>query len=558
MTVITERVRGYRLLERAGQDGPWAVHLARAETSGTEVLVKTLACHRVERRALKRIVRGFGFPDSLAGQPGIIPVLEVGATGDGRPYLVTPLHEGLTLAERPGRSLPMPPDQAVELLRAVAGALAATHAAGGVHGRVTPENVITTGGGVALTGFAMSALMSIVELPDGTLPSVHAAPEELEGRPPLQASDVYALGSMVYELLAGRPAFALDGPGSTGRFVLGVMTEQPPPLPASVPGELADLLSRAMAKDPSARPAATDLTAVERALPLTARLPTAETSGNPNQPPPTARLPVPPPDAEQSVPRELVWTVDPDRSQVRPPFGPQPFSAPAPTAASPDGDGGGAPVVGPRRRSKVPFLIAGASALVLLLGVGSVALAMSGRLGTPAAQEPVAATADAPDTLPQADGRTSSPEDDQRPPSQAAENQPTRQTSSPPPLRRQTTDPATIAAHRPKGLKLVSDNGSTVTIAWRSVRKNGYPTIVQMAPGDRMMSAASGSNTYTVGGLDSATGYCFKVGTVVALGQPSSVAWSGAMCIRGATEANPRQQDDEAQPPIVLPMVTPS
>ncbi|NBF00538.1 serine/threonine protein kinase, partial [Nonomuraea sp. KC401] len=261
MTVITERVRGYRLLERAGQDGPWAVHLARSAAAGTDVLVKTLACHRVDKRALKRIIRGFGFPEPLAAHAGVIPVLEVGATGDGRPYLVTPVHEGLTLGDRPGRSLPMPPAQAAGLLRAVAGALAATHAVDGVHGRVKPENVIVTAGGVALTGFAMSALMSIVELPDGTVPSVHAAPEELEGRAPEPASDVYALGSMVYELLAGRPAFPLDGPGSTARFTLGVLTESPPPLPAGVPGELADLVMKATSKDPAARPAATDLAA---------------------------------------------------------------------------------------------------------------------------------------------------------------------------------------------------------------------------------------------------------------------------------------------------------
>ncbi|MBF8193177.1 protein kinase, partial [Nonomuraea sp. K274] len=250
MTVLTEQVRGHRLLERAGQDGPWAVHLARATTTGADVLVKTLACHRVDRRALKRIVRGFAFPAELTAHPGVVPVLEVGATGDGRPYLVTPPHDGLTLAERAGRSLPMPLTRAVELVRAVADAVAATHAAGGVHGRVKPENVIVNEAGhVAVTGFAMSALMSIAELPDGTLPSVHAAPEELEGHPPTPASDVYALGSMLYELLAGRPAFPLDGPGSTARFVLGVLTEDPPPLP--LPEALAQTLSKALSKDPT-------------------------------------------------------------------------------------------------------------------------------------------------------------------------------------------------------------------------------------------------------------------------------------------------------------------
>ncbi|MFI6740020.1 protein kinase [Nonomuraea sp. NPDC050451] len=625
MTVTTERVRGYRLLERAGQDGPWTAHLAQSAATGAEVLVKTLACHRADRRALKRIVRGFGFPEALAAHDGVIPVLEVGATGDGRPYLVTPLHGGLTLAERPGRSLPMPVDEAVGLLRAVADALAATHAAGGVHGRVTPENVIVAGPGVALTGFAMSALMSIVELPDGTLPSVHAAPEELEGHPPVPASDVYSLGSMAYELLAGRPAFPLDGAGGTAKFVLGVLTEAPPPLPPGVPPDLAETLLKAMAKDPDARPTAADLITVA-SRPLTTRPPAVDPAqppttrlavGNAAQPPtarlpvgdavqpPTARLPLgdsgQPPTArlplgdpvrlplgdagqpltsrlsspspspspedsgavERSGPRELVWTVDPDRSQVRPPAGPQPFSQPPPEVSALH-----APVAEPGRSSRIPLLVTTASALAVLVGVGSVALAMNGRPDADWAQ-PVGATAAAldpttPGTPPQPDHQptdqptdrpTNRPTDQRTPP---GESQPqTRKPSEPPPPRRQTVDPAAVAAYRPKSLKVVSDNGTTVTLAWKAVRKSGYPVVIQQAPGNRLVPAASGRNTHTLGGLDPVTGYCFKVGTVVALGQPSSVAWSPALCIRGAAETSPGGQDDQVQPPIVLPPATP-
>ncbi|MEO3884294.1 protein kinase [Nonomuraea sp. B5E05] len=584
MTMITERVRGYRLLERAGQDGPWAVHLARSAAAGAGVLVKTLACHRVDKRALKRIVRGFGFPEALAAHAGVIPVLEVGATGDGRPYLVTPVHEGLTLAERPGRSLPMPPAQAAGLLRAVAGALAATHAVGGVHGRVKQENVIVTAGGVALTGFAMSALMSIVELPDGTVPSVHAAPEELEGRAPAPASDVYALGSMVYELLAGRPAFPLDGPASTAKFTLGVLTESPAPLPAGVPDELADLLAKAMSKDPAARPAATDLAAFTlggagrapasapgRAPAGGVRAPLGE--GLP-APGPDRPLPRPPADRpyagapdgeedperfERSAPRELVWTVDPERSQVRPPAGPQPFLPPPPDVAPEE-----APAQEQPSGRRVPLFVAGASALAVLVGVGSVALAMSGGSGTEVRQrQPVAATAPGdpdPATPPRADRQppavpqTSQPDQNSQP--DESRTRPSSGPATSPPADRPVTDPRDVARYRPKSLKVVADNGTTVTLAWKAVRKSGYPTVVQQAPGDRLMSATGDAGTYTVGGLDPATGYCFKVGAVVALGQPSSVAWSPALCIRGATEADPRGHDDETRPPIVLPPAT--
>lgn len=569
MTVTSERVRGYQLLERAGQDGPWTGYRARAEASGAQVLVKTLACHRVNRRSLRWIVRRFSFPETLAAHPGVIPVLKAGATGDGRPYLVTPLHDGLTLAERPGRSLPMPVQQATGLLRSVARALAATHDAGGAHGRVKPENVIMTGAGVMLTGYGMSALMSVVELPDGVHPSIHAAPEELEGRPPEPASDVYALGSMVYELLAGRPAFQLDGVDSTAKFVLGVLTEQPAPLPSTVPPDLAQLITETMAKDPAARPTAAALAALP-AVPAPSGAPPTLIDDTIAAAPPvrTVRLPAPslsrplavpatgsgqprlseePAELDRSEPRELVWTVDPDRSQVRPPATPQPF-LPSPGPAAPADPR----TPEPDRGWRVPLVVAGVVTAAVLIGGGSMAVAVSvGSGSVPAQRQPVAAAdpdgnaMPSPSDLPTADAPTQAPQD-------TAPRHPA--TSSPD---RRILDAATVAAHRPRALKLIADNGSTVTLSWKAVRKTGYPVIIQQAPDDRLMSAAGTSTTYTVGSLDPVKGYCFKVGTVVALGQPSSVAWSSALCIRGAAEAGQDDQDGEVEPPIVLPPATP-
>jgi hypothetical protein len=114
-----------------------------------------------------------------------------------------------------------------------------------------------------------------------------------------------------------------------------------------------------------------------------------------------------------------------------------------------------------------------------------------------------------------------------------------------------------MSAQRPKDLRLVTDNGTTVTLSWKQQRKSDFPMVLQQSPGDRVLSMGSGSITYTVGGLDAATGYCFKVGTVVRLGQPSSVAWSPSLCIRGAVETDPGGRDEQVQPPIVLPLATP-
>ncbi|MFD1540607.1 serine/threonine protein kinase [Nonomuraea guangzhouensis] len=593
---VTEKVRGYRLQERAGQDGPWSAYLATADRDGTSVLLRTLACRRVDKRRLKPLLRGFRFPDALAAHPNVIPVLDLGTTTDGRPYLVTPLPGGCTLAERPGRSLPAPPAEALRIARAVASALAATHAAGGVHGDLRPENVVLPEHGEpALTGYGMSGLMSLAELPDGTSVSVHTPPELLEGRSASPASDVYSFGSMLYELLAGRPAFALDGPDTSARFVFGVLSEEPPPLAhRNLPADLVTAVHQAMSKTPDARPTAADLadrfaqTAL-LAAPQSLLPPPHPEPGPPSSPtgsglsyagPPlvaglshTGPGPQPgvsqtgssmPVAAEASVPRALVWTVDPDRSASLPapprPLYPSSYQ-PQQGTAEPQ-----APAESRRRSKKVPLFIAGTSGLAVLIGAASVAAAMNGRPPTPPriTLEPQSATTGgaAPATTGGAvptttRGAAPTTTGDAVPTTTA--NPPSALPSTGPSIARpaKTLDAAAMSAQRPKDLTLVTDNGSTVTLSWKQQRKSDFPMVIQQSPGDRLTSMRSGSRTFTVAGLDAATGYCFKVGTVVRLGQPSSVAWSPSLCIRGAVETDPGSQDEQVQPPIVLPLATP-
>ncbi|MEU4226888.1 protein kinase [Nonomuraea sp. NPDC026600] len=669
---MTEKVRGYRLQERAGQDGPWSAYLATADRDGASVLLRTLACRRVDKRRLKPLLRGFRFPDALAAHPNVIPVLDLGTTADGRPYLVTHLPGGCTLAERPGRSLPAPPAEALRIARAVASALAATHAAGGVHGDIRPENVVLPEHREpALTGYGMSGLMSLAELPDGTSVSVHTPPELLEGRSASPASDVYSFGSMLYELLAGRAAFAMDGPDTSARFVFGVLSEEPPPLAhRSLPLDLVTAVHQAMSKPPDARPTAADLAArfAQTALPalklvappsllppsqpgpglppsqpepglppvrpglgmlpsqagsglppvqavpglspsltgpgpsyggpplapglsqtgpgplpgaaqsgagaLSAGpepLPGASQAGPPPPPPlpPSTSMPMPsmPVAAEASVPRALVWTVDPDRSASLPapprPLYPSSYQ-PQPGTAEPQ-----APAEPRRRSKKVPLFIAGTSGLAVLIGAASIAAAMNGR---PASSpritlEPQSATTGGTDSgtggTDPTTGGTDSTTTAKPPDSTAATPPPSALPSAlpstGPSIARpaKTLDAAALSAQRPKDLKLVTDNGSTVTLSWKQQRKSDFPMVIQQSPGERMMSMRSGSSTFTVAGLDAATGYCFKVGTVVRLGQPSSVAWSPSLCIRGAVETDPGSQDEQVQPPIVLPLATP-
>ncbi|MEV0348422.1 protein kinase [Nonomuraea sp. NPDC050680] len=583
---VTEKVRGYRLQERAGQDGPWSAYLATADRDGASVLLRSLACRRVDKRRLKPLLRGFRFPDSLAAHPNVIPVLDIGTTADGRPYLVTELHGGYTLAERPGRTLPAPPGEALRVARAVAAALAATHAAGGVHGDVRPENVVLPENGEPrLTGFGMSGLMSLAELPDGTSVSVHTPPELLEGRSASPASDVYSLGSMLYELLAGRPAFALDGPDTSARFVFGVLSEEPLPLASpGLPPDLVDAVHQAMAKSPDSRPTAADLATRfahaaldqlappndHQAAPSTYKLVVPSSRLTPSQTgpgdsPPALAVPSSAVAAETSIPRALVWTVDPDRSASLP-RPPRPLypSSHQPGTAQPQ-----APAEPRRRSRKVPLFIAGTSGLAVLIGAASVAAAMNGRPSTPPriTLEPQSATTGGTDagtggtdpTTGNAHSTTTAKPSDSTAATSPPSALPSVLPSTGPSIARpaKTRDAAAMSAQRPKDLRLVTDNGTTVTLSWKQQRKSDFPMVLQQSPGDRVLSMGSGSSTFTVGALDAATGYCFKVGTVVRLGQPSSVAWSPSLCIRGAVETDPGGRDEQVQPPIVLPLATP-
>jgi hypothetical protein len=458
-----------------------------------------------------------------------------------------------------------------------------------VHGDIRPENVVLPEHGEpALTGYGMSGLMSLAELPDGTSLSVHTPPELLEGRSASPASDVYAFGSMLYELLAGRPAFALDGPDTSARFVFGVLSEEPPPLAhRSLPPDLVTAVHQAMSKTPDARPAAADLAdrfaqtalaALKQVAPQSllppphtgpalppspsglglspsqagpGPLPGASQTGPPM--PSVPSVPSVPVVAEASVPHALVWTVDPDRSASLPapprPLYPSSYQ-PQPGTAEPQ-----APAEPRRRSKKVPLFIAGTSGLAVLIGAASVAAAMNGRPPTPPriTLEPQSATTGA--AAPATTGGAAPTTTANSPDSTAPTPPPTARPSIARPTK--TLDAAAMSAQRPKDLTLVTDNGSTVTLSWKQQRRSDFPMVIQQSPGERTMSMRSGSSTFTVGGLDAATGYCFKVGTVVRLGQPSSVAWSPSLCIRGAVETDPGSQDEQVQPPIVLPLATP-
>ncbi|MGY1741558.1 MULTISPECIES: serine/threonine-protein kinase [unclassified Blastococcus] len=169
-------------------------------------------------------------------------------------YLVMELVEGESLAARLAREPRPPLDLVLDVVDQTAAALAAAHAAGVVHRDVKPGNVLLGADGVVrITDFgiawsATSAPLTRTGQVVGT--ACYLSPEQAEGQHATPASDVYALGMVAYECLAGHRAFDGDNPV---QIALRQIREVPAPLPADVPENVRRLVDRALAKDPAER-----------------------------------------------------------------------------------------------------------------------------------------------------------------------------------------------------------------------------------------------------------------------------------------------------------------
>jgi eukaryotic-like serine/threonine-protein kinase len=189
--------------------------------------------------------------------PNIACVYDYGEQ-DGIAFLVMELLEGESLAARLRRHGALPPAEAAHVATGVAEALDAAHLAGIVHRDVKPGNIVLeASGAVKLLDFGIAAISGQRHRPGqerllGT--AAYLPPEWGDDGPADPAGDVYSLGVVVYEMLAGRPPFT----GNTLAAVAAAHAANPPPpltpLNPDVPAAMAAVCERALAKDPAARP----------------------------------------------------------------------------------------------------------------------------------------------------------------------------------------------------------------------------------------------------------------------------------------------------------------
>ncbi|MFD7704035.1 serine/threonine-protein kinase [Streptomyces caelestis] len=250
-----------------GPDGPVAIKLLREDLSSDQELVGRFVQERTALLGLEH--------------PHVVSVRDMVVDGNDL-ALVMDLVRGTDLRTRLDRERRLAPEAAVAIVADVADGLAAAHAAGVVHRDVKPENVLLDmqgplgpGGShrALLTDFGVAKLIDtprrtratkIIGTPD------YLAPEIVEGLPPRASVDIYALATVLYELLAGFTPF---GGGHPGAVLRRHVTETVVPLPG-IPDELWQLLVQCLAKAPASRLRASELGArLRELLPMLAGMP---------------------------------------------------------------------------------------------------------------------------------------------------------------------------------------------------------------------------------------------------------------------------------------------
>jgi serine/threonine-protein kinase len=240
----------------AGSGGQAVVYRARHLVDGRAAAVKLLrAPQMLSSRALERFRREGDILRRLR-HPAIVDLYEVGELSDGRPYLAMEWLDGHTVADDLARRGPATGGEALAVITAVGAALGAAHALGLVHRDVKAQNVMRVAGdtwklldfGIAKADDLASGLTSRSFV--GTPQS--AAPEQLRGGRIDARTDVYGLGVLTFQLLAGRLPFA-----SLDAFALeDLHLHAPPPRLGElspVPAAVDDVIARALAKPPADR-----------------------------------------------------------------------------------------------------------------------------------------------------------------------------------------------------------------------------------------------------------------------------------------------------------------
>jgi serine/threonine-protein kinase len=253
-----KRIGRFELIQKLGEGAMGKVYRAMDPLIERTVAIKTipLALPEAEKKLFEdRFFREAKSAGKLS-HPNIVTIYDVGETQDFA-YIAMEYLDGPSLRDVLHEHGALPLELALDTARQMADALAFAHDHGVVHRDVKPPNVIVVGkrGTVKLTDFGIAHLMNHAETQAGTLVGSprYMSPEQVQGQPVDGRSDIFSLGVVLYEMLAGHPPFG----GDELHGILFRIVNEPAPLVSrqrtDVPADVDAILARCLAKQPRDR-----------------------------------------------------------------------------------------------------------------------------------------------------------------------------------------------------------------------------------------------------------------------------------------------------------------
>jgi len=263
MSDIQERLAAaladtYVIEQPLGEGGMALVYLARDIKHDRQVAIKVLRPDLAASLGAERFLREIRITAKLQ-HPHILPLYDSGEA-DGLLYYVMPFVEGESLADLIAREQQLSIDEAIRIIKEVAGALGHAHAYGLIHRDIKPDNVMMSGGHAIVADFGIAKAVSdaggsgVTSTGTSIGTPAYMSPEQAAGDPNVDGrTDIYALGCMLYEMLIGQPPFT--GPNAQAIMARHTMDQVPPPsiMRQTIMPELEDVIFCAMAKTPADR-----------------------------------------------------------------------------------------------------------------------------------------------------------------------------------------------------------------------------------------------------------------------------------------------------------------
>jgi serine/threonine protein kinase len=247
----------YRLESELGEGGMGLVFRATRTSDGREVALKVLKLALANDLLFQHRFRQEARAAAEVHEPHLVPIIEA-SDADGRHYLAVDYVAGGSLTDRIADKGKLDGPDLVRMVSEIGAGLDALHAAGIVHRDIKPQNILYALDGTAMLtdfGLAKGRAYTVLTQPGQVMGTLdYLAPELIRGEPATPLTDVYALGCVAFECVAGKAPFA-----DKSLFQVGIAhLEEPPPDPSEdrpdISPQVAAALLTALEKDPAARP----------------------------------------------------------------------------------------------------------------------------------------------------------------------------------------------------------------------------------------------------------------------------------------------------------------